>query len=40
MLQWNPVDFGGIEYVALFPTQVWLPDFGISNRYVYSWEES
>ena len=32
LLQWDPDDYGGIKSVTLLPTQVWLPDFGITNR--------
>ncbi len=34
LLGWNASQFGGVQSVTLLPTQVWLPDFGITNRSV------
>ena len=33
LLQWDEAQFGGIKSLALLPTMVWLPDFGIGNRF-------
>ena len=32
LLQWDDAKFGGMKSLALLPTMVWLPDFGIGNR--------
>ena len=31
-LQWNPENFGGIEYLPVRPTDVWIPDIILKNN--------
>ena len=33
-LTWNPADYGGIARIVVPPQLVWLPDFGLENRYI------
>ena len=33
-LQWNATEYGGLTQIVLSPELVWLPDFGIENRFV------
>ena len=30
-LRWNPVEFGGIEWIVVPSTSIWIPDIGLIN---------
>ena len=31
-LQWNPVNYGGIEQILVDPKEVWVPDIVLENK--------
>ena len=33
-LKWEPEDYDDVEQIVLAPTQLWIPDIGIQNRFV------